>query len=122
METRGDEMPESQPNDQTAQQTEVYAVRLAWARTEDISVFFANQFLSQINDDVFVLSFGQVIPPPLLGTDEERREQAARIDTIEIKTLARFSLTPQRMRELIGVLQENLERYEAHVGEISPNE
>jgi hypothetical protein len=88
---------------------EMIQVPLVWVDGDDAPVFFANQFLLQpIGPAEFILSLGQAVPPPLIGTPEEQKEQAKRIAFVGVRTMSRFSLPRQRIEELVGVLQNVL--------------
>lgn len=87
-----------------------FTVPLVWVDADDATVSFCNQVLfQQAGPDEYVLTLGHVVPPPILGTDEQRREQVRRVSFVPVKTLGRFSLTQQRVEELIGVLQTVVE-------------
>lgn len=83
-------------------------VSLAWENLDDVPVFFANQFICQFTLDEFVVSVGQMVPPPNLGDPD----QGGQADHIPVRALARVALTYQRLVELINVLQANREQYE----------
>lgn len=80
---------------------------------DDVPILFANQFIIQHLDKEFILTFGQFGPPLLLGTEDQKAEAAKHISYVPIKVVARIGMTPERLVELIKVLQENLRRYEA---------
>jgi hypothetical protein len=90
-----------------------FQIPLVWEETEDRPAIFANNFLVQHQPDEFVLTVGQVLTPPLVGTPEERRAQLDRVSYVPIRILGRFAFTRRRMVELIAVLQQNLERHDA---------
>jgi hypothetical protein len=94
-------------------------VPVVWTDVDETPILFANQFVSQFQPGEFVLTFGQVSPPVLLGSEEERREQALRLRWIPIKAIARVGLTRARMEELIGVLRDNLENHDRATGQES---
>jgi len=79
---------------------------------EDVPILFANQFVIQHEKNEFVLTVGQLQPPILLGSPEERKEQAKKLTYVPIRVVARFGLTRQRLAELIEVLQSNLRKYD----------
>ena len=79
---------------------------------EDVPILFANQFVIQHEKNEFVLTVGQLQPPILLGSPEERKEQAKRLTYVPIRVVGRFGLTRQRLAELIEVLQSNLRTYD----------
>src|SRR5262249_14196237 len=86
-----------------------FQLPLAWVDADEVAVLFANQFLVQhLGGPQFVLSVGQALPPPLVGTPEEQAAQVERIPYVAIKTLARISLEERRLEELVTVLQSVL--------------
>lgn len=93
-------------------------VPLAWIGTEELPIFLVNQIVCQFNQDEFILTFGQMTPPALLGTEDERIEQAQQIAYVPVKPLARLGFSETRMRELIAVLEVNLRNYEEHQRQI----
>jgi len=83
-----------------------------WSGVDTVPIHAANQFLVQIDaigdkPDQLILAVGQLTPPPVLGsTDEEKLAQLSQITEINVLTLARYAITPARLAELIGVLQQ----------------
>ncbi len=96
----------------------VRSVPIVWVEPEDSRIIFANQFLTQFFEEEFILTFGQLTPPVVLPRQSahERQAQIENIEFVQAKIIGRFGFTPQRMRELITILQENLARYEARQG------
>jgi len=92
------------------------SVPLVWVDLDAVSVEMANQFVSQFEPDQFILTVGQVAPPMIIGSEEERLEQLRRISYAPVRTLARVSMSPARMRELVSVLQQSLQHYEQAFG------
>jgi hypothetical protein len=87
-------------------------VPLTWENVEDVPVYFSNQYVCQYNQDEFILTFGQMTPPMLLGELHDRAEQLRQIEHVPVKPLARVAFTYARLVELINVLQINREQYE----------
>ena len=85
---------------------------LSWVGVEEKPVMAANHFISQFAGGGFYVTFGIAVPPVLLGTPEEKREQAMKIPFVPVEALSRIALTRQGMEELIDVLQRNLEHFE----------
>jgi hypothetical protein len=83
-------------------------VTLAWENLDDVPVFFANQFICQFTQDEFVVSVGQMVPPPTLSDPDQQQQ----IDHIPVRALARIAFTHQRLVELINVLEANRWQYE----------
>jgi cytochrome oxidase assembly protein ShyY1 len=98
--------------------TEEEEIRLpiVYIGTEDVPVALANQFVIQHQQNEFILTVGQIAPPILLGTDEERREQAKNVAYVPVKVVGRFTFTRQRLAELINVLQTHLRKYDEEQG------
>jgi hypothetical protein len=92
------------------------SVPLLWVDLETTPVLFANQLLVQHHGSEFIISVGQVTPPALIGTDEERRQALAALEFVPVRTVARVGLTAQRMTEFVRVMQENLSTYEQAKG------
>lgn len=87
------------------------AFTVQWPGAGAVVIQTANQFLAQIDvagehPDQLILAIGQVTPPVVLGTPEQKRAQLEEIDEINVNTLARYSITLARLRELIGLLQQ----------------
>lgn len=100
-----------------ADEQDAIALPLAWVEGEE-PVVFANQFLFQlVGPSEFLLNVGQAVPPPLLGPPEEQRRQASQISFVPVRTIARLSLTRERVEELINVLQGVLSRIDADEGD-----
>lgn len=91
---------------------ELITLPIVYVGGEDVPILFVNQFVIQHQPGEFVLTVGQITPPILLGSPEERREQAKKLTYVSTKVVARLAFTRQRLVELIEVLQENLNRYD----------
>ena len=87
-------------------------IPLTWVNVDDVPVFFANQYVCQFNQDEFILTFGQMTPPMLLGELEDRADQLEQLEYVPVKPLARVAFTYSRLVEIIQVLEINREQYE----------
>lgn len=96
----------------SADNEDTLRVPLVYVGGEDMPVLLANNFVIQHEQNEFVLTIGQLIPPILLGSREERLEQAKRLSYVPVKIVAKIGLTRQRLVELISVLQTNLATYD----------
>ena len=95
-----------------ASSSEGRSVPLIWTDKDEQPVMFANQILAQHVNEEFLISFGQVSPPAILGSDEERQEALTRVEFVPVRTVARVGMPAQRMREFVAVMQQSLEQYE----------
>jgi hypothetical protein len=84
-------------------------VPIVWVGTDELPVYFLNQFIGQAERNEIYLTLGQVVPPALIGSTEERTEQLETIDYVTVRPIVRLGFTPQRLQELIEVLQQTLE-------------
>jgi hypothetical protein len=101
-----------------AEEPQSLQLPLVWVGGDEKAILFANQFLGQFLQDDFLLTIGQLAPPTLLGSPEERQAEARALDFVPVKVLARFGLTRGRVEDLIEVLQQTLKNYdEAEGGE-----
>jgi hypothetical protein len=89
---------------------------LQWIDFDQTPILFSNHFLAQHQPNEFVLTFGQVTVPPVVGTPEQIREQARGLTRVPIQTLCRAGLTRDRLVELIGILQATLEEHDRDHG------
>jgi hypothetical protein len=87
---------------------------LVWAGVDEVPTLFANAVIAQFEQDLgaHILTIGQVIVPPLTGTDEEVAEQVAEIEFVQVRAIARLAFTPDKLQEAIGILQANVDQRE----------
>jgi len=85
-------------------------IKLNFVYPDDLESKFSNLIIVQNQKDFFSLSFFETIIPLVLGeTEEEKKEVFSKIEKADSKCLGRFVITPEKMEELIKILQENLE-------------
>lgn len=98
-------------------------VPLSWVGLDEMPILLANHFLMQFEaDGSFVLSAGQATAPPLLGTPEEIKAQAEKIEFVPVRPLARLNMTEGKLREFIAVLEANLKNFEQSQNQIDPRQ
>lgn len=89
------------------------SVPLVWVGADDLPVHFVNQFLGVVQPNEIFLVLGSLVPPPIMGaTVEERKAQVESVPFVPIKPIVRLGLTPERLQELIGVLQQTMKNYD----------
>jgi len=93
-----------------------FSVPLQWIDFDETPIFFSNQFLAQHQPNEFVLTFGQVTGPPVVGTADQIRAQAGNVSRVPIQTVARAGLTRSRLVELIEILQATLREHDEVLG------
>lgn len=87
------------------------SIKINYKIPEDIQTHFSDNFVVQHQKDHFILTFYEMIQPPILGSEEERLEQLSKIQQLDAKCISRIVVTPQKIEEIIKVLTENLENY-----------
>lgn len=93
-------------------ENEQHEIPLVWENVEGVPVLFANQFIIQHLQDEFVLTVGQMVPPPLLGNEREREAQLRQLEGVPVRTLARIAFTRAGLTELVQALAGNREIYD----------
>lgn len=88
-------------------------IPLSWVGVEESVASAANQFLVQFDGDLHYLTLGQVTPPVLLGTEEEKKRQVDKLTMVPVRALGCYALSRKGIEELIGVLRTGLERADA---------
>jgi len=83
---------------------------IRWVGIEETPTLFANQVLGQIGPQgEIVLTFGQLIPPALVGTQDQIVEQAKQITQVPTQTVARLVITRAGLDQLIELLSQTAE-------------
>jgi hypothetical protein len=96
-------------------------IRLSWVGYDEQPILFTNQILIQVpGPGEFVVAFGQVTGPPVVGTPEEQAQQLHEYEFVPIRPLVRLGLSPDRMREFVTALQASLDRYDAAIKKLDP--
>lgn len=85
---------------------------VVWVDPNEGTSAWVNHFASSFQSDEFTVSFGQFTPPILLGDEGDRRQQIEQMGFAKINVVARVTMTPRSMRELVEVLQRNLKQYD----------
>ncbi len=94
------------------------ALPVLWIGLDDLPVLMANQFVGQVLQDEIILSFGSMVPPPVIGaTVEERRDQIERLTHVQVRPMIRISVTRRRLEELQALLRDTLTNYDNRYGQ-----
>lgn len=91
---------------------------LVYVGLDEVPILYSNNMVIQLNPPgEFILTFAQISPPMLLGTVEEQREQAERLEAVYARVVARLSMNRFRVEQLIRLLQGHLERLQTLASE-----
>lgn len=86
-------------------------IPLEWHYPDDLITRYSNNMLVQHGENEFFLSFFEIRPPILVGSEEERRQQLANTESIRAECVARLTVSPDTLENFIEALQANLDRY-----------
>jgi hypothetical protein len=98
-------------------QMEHLALPVMWGGADDLPVYAANQFVVQLgpvgHPGEITLTVGYAVSPIITGEDPaEVRKQLEAIKGVEVRVLARYSLTRRRLGELVGILQTAVRQHD----------
>ena len=80
-----------------------------WVDVDKVPVYFTNAFAAQHTQNEFILTFGAASAPII--TRPLTIAEIQEMGFIPIRASVRLGLTPDRLLELIAVLQAELKRY-----------
>jgi hypothetical protein len=84
---------------------------IEWFVPEDIRSQYATNMVVQHTDQEFLISFFEIEQPILLGEAEEIKAKLEQRGKARATCLARFVLTPERMKHFVSILNENYDRF-----------
>lgn len=89
------------------------SVRADWVDLNDVPVLAANAFLGVLSvpnqtgvPDGLVVCVGHANAPVFVGTEEQNEAQLRALSTLPVTVLARYSISRDRLVEMIGTLTE----------------
>jgi hypothetical protein len=88
------------------------ALPLVWMDLDDADTQAVNQLIVQHHEDEFILTFGHLTPPMLIGTPEETAAQARTIPYVAVKVVARMAATPAKVEAFVKAMQTVLDGYQ----------
>ena len=92
-------------------QGEPRCLPLEWHFPGDIISRYATNMVVQHTEHEFIVSFFEVRPPVLLGEVEEQEAALEQVKSVRADCVARIIVAPERLKEFIQVLQDNLDKY-----------
>ncbi len=89
------------------------AIPVEWPDTIDLPTIYANQLFIHHTGNEFFMTFGELQPPIVVGSKEERREKlkATAIRGVTIRPVARLAISPPAMMAIAEVIRENTEKF-----------
>lgn len=98
------------------QAKEAIRLPLIYVGMDEVPLLYGNHFAIQHSKGDFFLTVGQVQPPILLGSPQEREQIAKKLNYVPVKIVARVGISYDHIVELIQVLQKNVKAYETEKG------
>ena len=93
------------------EETDFIAIPVEWYIPDDIEPGYATNLTVQHTEHEFTISFFRAIPPIIVGSSEEQREQVKELKSVRAECLAQVIIAVGRMPEFVDVLQKNLEQH-----------
>jgi hypothetical protein len=92
-------------------------VPLVWINLDETPIELASIFQVQLQGpDEIIVNVGQTAPPMLTGSPQEMAVQASAVPFVPCRTLARFSMTTDRMRQIRGIFDQMLDAHDKQFG------
>lgn len=99
-------------SEQSKRTLETKKVQVNLKFPDDLESKFVNQVVVQNHPEYFTLSLFEIVLPPILGvTEEEKKSNFDKIKSVDSKCLGRYIITPNKLKEVIEILQDNLNKY-----------
>ena len=100
------------PNTGVINMSEIKKLKIRHIFPDNLDSNFVSNIVVQHQPDHFIVSFFEVFPPPILGdSEEDKRQQFNKMDHIEAQCVSRIIVTPDKMSEIITVLNDNYDNY-----------
>lgn len=99
-------MAKKQSRTDAKDEDRVIETPIEWRVAENVPTYYATNLLAQHTPHEFILTFFELWPPALLGSDEERMAQAEALESLPAKSLARIVIAANRMPSILKALQE----------------
>jgi len=87
-------------------------LKIVWNYPEDLQSHFVSNIVVQHQPGVFVISFFEIWPPAILvESEKDKQELIKALDHVEAKCVSRLVVTPEKMKEFVAAMAENLSNY-----------
>ncbi len=84
---------------------------LEWIVPPNIVSQYATNLVVQYTGNEFIISFFEVHPPILLGTQEEVEAKLEKIDSVKAECIARIIVSADRMPVFLRALTNNVQKH-----------
>lgn len=91
-------------------------IPINWHYPEGLKSVYSTHVVVQHTDHEFYVSFFDAPPPIVMGSPEELQSKLESIEEISISCVARVVISPERMPELIAILENNYAHFLERAG------
>ena len=100
---------------------EPVGIPLVWGTAGEAPVYAANQLAVQVDalgdrPDLVILSLGHASAPILVGPGDRQREQLVKVKEVEVRVVARVSVSVGRLKEWAALLNRTIDALESQEG------
>src|SRR5688572_1091693 len=97
------------PKQSPASKVHIVEIPIEW-RTENTPTVFANQMIVQADDHECYMTFFEIQPPLVVGSEEQKKEQIAAIQSVTAKGVVRIVVSADRLEKFAHALSSTVER------------
>ena len=82
---------------------------------------YANQLVAVFDGNTVYLTFCQLPPPMVIGSEAERQEQLKAIASVKALPVCRLAVSLDSLRAMVAILEEQLEKIDKKVTSDTPD-
>jgi hypothetical protein len=86
-------------------------VPIVWPAQTDLPTIYANQLYVHHTNNEFILVFGELEMPIMVGSPAEKRETLKKLPHLSVRPVAKIAVSPPVMLAMAQVIQGNVERF-----------
>lgn len=84
---------------------------IEWVVDENTPSGYVTNLVVQHTEHEFIISFFELKPPVLLGSPEEKQEQAERLGNLKARCVAQVTIPASRMPQVLEAINGNYQNY-----------
>lgn len=84
---------------------------IEWEMSNETPCRYATNMIIQTEKEEFILSFFELKPPLLLGSKEQRLEQAKKIGTIKANSIVSIIVSPERLSNWVKIIDGAIKKH-----------
>lgn len=92
---------------------EGFLIPIDLSGSAEMPALHVNQVLIQHTEHEFLVTFYEMLPPPITPDPTRQAEELAKIKAVAARPVAKLVMSPGRARELAAALFENIAAYDS---------